>query len=94
MLEAVFVTNLHGKGKFEELGTGKSQATPSVITPPILELKPLSSYLKYAFLGSNSTLLVILSAPLKEFEEEKLLRVLRKHKTVDWIFKIHSKLGF
>jgi hypothetical protein len=46
-----------------------------------LELKELPKHLKYAYLGENKTLPVILAANLSLGEEEKLLRVLREHKT-------------
>ena len=69
------------RGRFEDLGIGKGLTVPSVIKPPTLELKPLPSHLKYAYLGDNSTLPIIISASLNEAEEEKLLRVLREHKT-------------
>ena len=49
LLEVVFVTDLHRKGKVEELGIGKSQATPSVIVPSTLKLKLLPSHLKYIY---------------------------------------------
>ena len=45
-----------------------------------MEQKPLPSHLKYAYLGVESTLPVIISASLTALEEEKLLRVLRDHK--------------
>ena len=45
-----------------------------------MEQKPLPSHLKYAYLGVESTLPVIISSSLTEMEEEKLLRVLRDHK--------------
>ena len=45
-----------------------------------MEQKPLPSHLKYAYLGVESTLLVIISSSLNAMEEEKLLRVLRDHK--------------
>ncbi|XP_038904432.1 uncharacterized protein LOC120090795 [Benincasa hispida] len=37
---------------------------PSLEEPPELKLKPLPNHLKYAFLGTNKTLLVIISANL------------------------------
>ena len=49
--------------------------------PPKLELKQQSKTLRYAFLGSNLTYPAIISASLTVLEEEKLLRVLRKHKS-------------
>ena len=54
---------------------------PSVEQPPKMEQNPLPSHLKYAYLGTASTLLVIISVSLTAIEEDKLLRVLRDHKT-------------
>ncbi|CAL9029388.1 unnamed protein product [Prunus brigantina] len=48
---------------------------------PNLELKQLPEQLKYAYLGENQTLPVIVAANLSLVEQEKLLRVLREHKT-------------
>ncbi|KAJ9167519.1 hypothetical protein P3X46_022165 [Hevea brasiliensis] len=45
----------------------------------IVELKPLPSSLRYAFLDSNSKYPVIINASLSKLEEEKLLRELRIH---------------
>jgi hypothetical protein len=53
---------------------------PSIVSPPKLEMKPLPSSLKYAFLGDNETLPVVMSSKLSSCEEEKLLEVLRGHK--------------
>ncbi|XP_071921861.1 uncharacterized protein [Coffea arabica] len=55
---------------------------PSVVQAPILELKPLPEHLKYAYLGDNETLPVIISSALSKTQEEKLIRVLREHKEV------------
>lgn len=44
-------------------------------------LKQLPKHLRYAFLGGNSTFLVIVSASLNQDEKEKLLEVLRRHKS-------------
>ncbi|KAM1746694.1 hypothetical protein ACFX11_013300 [Malus domestica] len=58
---------------------------PSVIQAPVLELKPLPDHLKYAFLGDEETLPVIVSSSLTALEEEKLIRVLKEHKTaIGW----------
>ncbi|KAM1569366.1 hypothetical protein ACFX10_034490 [Malus domestica] len=58
---------------------------PSVIQAPVLELKPLPDHLKYVFLGDNETLPVIVSSSLTALEEEKLIRVLKEHKTaIGW----------
>ncbi|CAN6687824.1 unnamed protein product [Malus baccata var. baccata] len=52
---------------------------------PTLELKPLPDHLKYVFLGDDETLPVIVSSSLTTHEEEKLIRVLREHKTaIGW----------
>ncbi|CAN6575411.1 unnamed protein product [Malus baccata var. baccata] len=48
---------------------------------PKLELKSIPEYLKYAFLGEEETLPVIISSQLTEEEMEKLIRVLKDHKT-------------
>ncbi|KAM2622716.1 hypothetical protein TB2_027309 [Malus domestica] len=58
---------------------------PSVIQAPVLELKPLPDHLKYVFLGNEETLPVIVSSSLTALEEEKLIRVLKEHKTaIGW----------
>ncbi|CAN6554942.1 unnamed protein product [Malus baccata var. baccata] len=58
---------------------------PSVIQAPVLELKPLPDHLKYVFLGDEETLPVIVSSSLTTLEEEKLIRVLKEHKTaIGW----------
>ena len=44
-----------------------------------MELKQLPNHLRYAFLGNDNTLPVIISALLTPVQEEKLLRVLRDH---------------
>ncbi|GKF74560.1 hypothetical protein Tco_0220892, partial [Tanacetum coccineum] len=60
---------------------------PSLEAPLILELKPLPSNLKYAFLGLNNTLPVIVASNLSfsGLQEEALLKVLSKYKaSVGW----------
>ncbi|CAN6725357.1 unnamed protein product [Malus baccata var. baccata] len=58
---------------------------PSVIQAPVLELKPLPDHLKYVFLGDEETLPIIVSSSLTALEEEKLIRVLKEHKTaIGW----------
>ncbi|XP_073109152.1 uncharacterized protein [Elaeis guineensis] len=53
--------------------------------PPTLELKPLPVMLKYSFLGSNDTLPVIIASDLTNDQEDKLVRVLKKHKeAIGW----------
>ena len=71
----------HNRRKyFESLGEGAKPPVPSIEHPPKMEQKPLPSHLKYAYLGVESTLPVIISSSLTAMEEEKLLRVLRDHK--------------
>ncbi|XP_062119744.1 uncharacterized protein LOC133834221 [Humulus lupulus] len=52
---------------------------PSIQEPPKLELKPLPSHLKYAFLRDNETMPVIISAMLGAEKESLLLAVLKKY---------------
>ncbi|RDY11815.1 hypothetical protein CR513_03466, partial [Mucuna pruriens] len=54
-----------------------TQESPS---PPPMELKPLPSHLKYAFLDSEQQLPVIIASNLLPEQEDKLLEVLRQHK--------------
>ncbi|KAB2606299.1 S ribonuclease [Pyrus ussuriensis x Pyrus communis] len=58
---------------------------PSTEQPPTLELKPLPSHLKYVFLGQDQTLPVIISNLITAQEEDKLIRVLKEHKSaIGW----------
>ncbi|RDX98546.1 hypothetical protein CR513_18515, partial [Mucuna pruriens] len=53
-------------------------------TPP-MELKPLPSHLKYAYLDKEQQLLVIIANNLHQEQEDKLLEVLRQHKkAIGW----------
>ncbi|XP_015166432.1 uncharacterized protein [Solanum tuberosum] len=54
-------------------------AKPSTEEPPNLELKSLPSHLKYAFLGANDTLPVIIVTDLLERQVKLLIEVLQKH---------------
>jgi hypothetical protein len=48
-------------------------------------LKPLADKLKYAFLGSNDTLPVIIAFDLQEDQESELISVLKEHKeAIGW----------
>ncbi|XP_070033097.1 uncharacterized protein [Nicotiana tomentosiformis] len=61
-------------------------AKPSIEEPPKLELKLLPPHLRYAFLGPNSTLPVIISSGLLDMQKEQLLQVLSECKTaIGWI---------
>ncbi|RDX84347.1 Retrovirus-related Pol polyprotein, partial [Mucuna pruriens] len=57
----------------------------SPLPPPPMELKPLPSHLKYAYLDSEQQLPVIIASNLHQEQEEKLLEVLRQHKkAIGW----------
>ncbi|XP_071929727.1 uncharacterized protein [Coffea arabica] len=65
--------------------TPQVEVLPSVVQAPVLELKPLPEHLRYAYLGDNETLPVIISSALSKIQEEKLIRVLREHKeAIGW----------
>ena len=72
--------------KNEALRNLKSEPMkPSSEFPPILELKELPMHLKYAFLGPQNTLPVIIASNLSKEEEKKLLHVLEKNKkAIGW----------
>ena len=58
---------------------------PSVEQPPILELKPLPSHLKYVYLERDGKLPVIISTLLTDEQEQKLLQVIKDHKrAIGW----------
>ncbi|XP_075473984.1 uncharacterized protein LOC142505044 [Primulina tabacum] len=69
--------------KLEDLGDRRDliPQKSSLEEPPTLELKPLPPHLKYAYLGENNTLPVIISAALTDGMEDKLLGVLKAHKS-------------
>ncbi|XP_027169524.1 uncharacterized protein LOC113769259 [Coffea eugenioides] len=63
----------------------QAKLLPSVVQAPELELKPLPKHLKYAFLGDNETLPVIISSHLSPRQEDNLIRLLRDHKeAIGW----------
>ena len=71
--------------KFEKLPSIKDRVLPAKEKPPKLELKPLPSHLKYAFLGVEETFPIIISSSLESDQENKLLEILRTHKTaIGW----------
>ncbi|CAM8955034.1 unnamed protein product [Rhodiola kirilowii] len=55
---------------------------PSIVQAPEVELKPLPGHLKYAFLGENETLPVIIKSGLETNQERRLVEVLSRHKLV------------
>ena len=71
--------------RFENLPPIKDRVLPSEEKSPKLELKPLLLHLKYAFLGVKDTFLVIIYSSLESNQENKLLEILRTHKTaIGW----------
>ena len=70
-----------GAPKFEPLPPIEDKVLPSGESPPKLELKPLPSHIKYAFLGVEETFPIIISSSLESDQENKLLEILRTHKT-------------
>ncbi|RDX68938.1 Retrovirus-related Pol polyprotein from transposon 17.6, partial [Mucuna pruriens] len=59
---------------------------------PPMELKPLPSHLKYAYLDAEQQLPVIIASNLRRQQEDKLLSVLRQHKkAIGW--KLSDLLG-
>ncbi|XP_044510154.1 uncharacterized protein LOC123228765 [Mangifera indica] len=68
-----------------ELPVSNEKLIPSVLQAPELELKPLPNHLKYVYLGDGETLPVIISSKLIKQQEEKLVQILKKHKTaIGW----------
>ena len=63
--------------KFEPLPPNEDKALPSEERPPKLELKPLPTHLKYAFLGEEETFPVIISSSLDLTQENQLLEILQ-----------------
>ncbi|KAK1652370.1 hypothetical protein QYE76_070175 [Lolium multiflorum] len=59
----------------EDLGT-----TPPPKEDPVFDLKPLPDNLKYAHIDDKKIYPVIISSKLTEFEEERLLQILKKHR--------------
>ena len=90
--ECAWVETKQGAGKqkmqFEPLDTSFQEfklSKSSVEEPPALELKPLPSHLRYAYLGEVSTLPVIISTQLTKKQEGQLLEVLKKFKrAIGW----------
>ncbi|CAN6678248.1 unnamed protein product [Malus baccata var. baccata] len=70
---------------FESLGEPKKLLQPSKVQPPKLELKVLPEHLKYAYLGADSSLPVIIAADLSSTEEDKVLRILKSYRdAIGW----------
>ncbi|KAL5552651.1 hypothetical protein UlMin_040052 [Ulmus minor] len=90
--EWAWIETKQGVGKqkmqFESLDTSSREfklPKLSVDESSALELKPLPSHLRYAYLGDLSTLPVIISALLTKEQEIQLLEVLKKFKkAIGW----------
>ncbi|KAH9716698.1 hypothetical protein KPL71_021550 [Citrus sinensis] len=58
---------------------------PSIESPPSFELKLLPPHLKYAYLGQNNTLLVIISFTLDACQEQSIIDLLGKYRrAIGW----------
>ena len=74
-----------GNVPYITLPVSNERPLPSVLQAPIPDLKPLPSHLKYVFLGDEGTLPVIISSKPSALQEEKLVQVLKEHKTaIGW----------
>ncbi|CAL5409726.1 unnamed protein product [Camellia sinensis] len=74
-----------GNTPYIALQISNERPIPFVLHAPIPNLKPLPNYLKYVFLGNEGTLPVIISDKLSASQEEKLVLVLKEHKTaIGW----------
>ncbi|CAN6713658.1 unnamed protein product [Malus baccata var. baccata] len=84
-LESVPFQHPRWRHVFESLGEPKKLLQPSKVQPPKLELRVLPEHLKYAYLGADSSLPVIIAADLSSTEEDKLLRMLRSYQdAIGW----------
>ena len=75
--------------RVEDLHFKKDEPTPPTFSlEPSLDLKPLPTSLKYAFLDLEQLKHVIISSSLTLSQEEALLKVLREHeKALGWTFE-------
>jgi len=60
------------------LHTTVSESSTESVSPPALELKPFSDSLKYAFLGSDESLPIIIASNLDRNQEDKLITYLEE----------------
>jgi len=62
-----------------------SESAAESVSLVALELKPLSDSLKYAFLGPDESLPVIIDSDLDRDQEDKLISLLRENKeALEW----------
>ncbi|KAL5827957.1 hypothetical protein ACOSQ3_019799 [Xanthoceras sorbifolium] len=67
--------------RFEELPLEREKSKPSIMETPKVDLSLLPNGLKHAFLGPGNTFPVIISSELSVEQDEKLLNLLREHKS-------------
>ncbi|KAI3690179.1 hypothetical protein L2E82_48154 [Cichorium intybus] len=68
-----------------KLPTPTEKLLPSIVQAPELELKTLPDHLKYAYLGDEKTLPVIVSSKLSKDEEYELVHTLKRYKeAIGW----------
>ncbi|KAH9716155.1 hypothetical protein KPL71_021360 [Citrus sinensis] len=86
ILDGAVTLRTHGYNvSYLELPLLNEKLLPSIVQAPTLELKPLPEHLQYIYLGENETLPVIIAKTLTLVQQEKLIRVLRDHKTaIGW----------
>ncbi|KAJ9560618.1 hypothetical protein OSB04_005778 [Centaurea solstitialis] len=79
-------TEVEELAAFEQLDfKDRSAQPPSIEKAPDLDLKPLPSHLKYAYLMEDDKLPVIISSNLSCEQEEKLIKLLQDHKkAIGW----------
>ncbi|WP_316002729.1 hypothetical protein, partial [Enterococcus sp. 2CBP] len=77
--EINWTVNLPGK-YFEPLNYPSKDEKPISKEPVVIELKPLPDKLKYAYLGTNHTMPVIISSELQPEQEQSLIEMLQQHK--------------
>ncbi|XP_060969695.1 uncharacterized protein LOC133036933 [Cannabis sativa] len=76
---------IYKKVAYVELPFLTDKLQPSIVQAPIIELKTMPNHLKYAYLGENETLPVMIAKELDQVQEEKFIRVLRAHRTaITW----------
>ncbi|XP_052621445.1 uncharacterized protein LOC128127117 [Lactuca sativa] len=68
-----------------KLKSSNPKLLPSIVQPPTLEFKAHPDHLKYAYLGEEETLPVIISTKLAREEEKELVGILKKYKeSIGW----------
>ncbi|XP_050207515.1 uncharacterized protein LOC126656933 [Mercurialis annua] len=63
----------------ENLNRNERVTPPSSIKLPKVELKTLPSHLRYAFVGENNMLPIIISSKLTESQEQQVIQVVKNH---------------